>query len=47
MRLHIALDDLVRVANIYLQPEKVSVAVITNRALQEKCESLGMEVFIL
>ncbi|MBS0358062.1 MAG: insulinase family protein [Proteobacteria bacterium] len=45
--LQVTLDDLVRVASMYLKPEKASVAVITSRALQEKCESLGMEVFAL
>lgn len=42
--LKVTIDDLKRVAQSYLQPEKASTAVITNAATLDKIGDLGMEV---
>ncbi len=42
--LEVKLDDLKRVAEDYLKPEKASVAVVTHAAMEDEVKGLGMEV---
>ena len=43
----VSLEDLQRVGETYLCPEKASTAVITNASRQQDCEQLGLEVRFL
>jgi len=45
--LEVKLEDLQRVANTYLTPEKASIAVITNPIMADRHEKLGLERFNL
>jgi len=45
--LDVTLDDLKRVGKKYLQPEKASVAVITNAAMEETVKELSLDVIHL
>lgn len=45
--LNVTLDDLLRVAKTYLQPEQASVAVISNAQHTEEAEQLGLEKHLL
>ena len=45
--LAVTLEDLQRVGEAYLQPDKASVAVVTNAGQQELCEGLGLEAVVL
>ncbi len=45
--LDVTLDDLKRVGKTYLQPEKASVAVITNVAMEDTVKELGLDVIHL
>ncbi|RYY75520.1 MAG: peptidase M16 [Gammaproteobacteria bacterium] len=44
---HVTLQDLIRVADTYLLPDKASVGVVSHAAQQEKLESLGLEILRL
>lgn len=45
--LHVTLADLQRVAQSYLQPERASIAVVSNAATLERNAALGLEVYSL
>jgi len=45
--LKVTLDDLKRVGETYLQPEKASIAVITNSNMQDEVKQLGLEIIQL
>lgn len=40
----VTLDDLKRVANLYLKPEKASIALVTQAGNKEKAQELGLEI---
>lgn len=41
---HVTLDDLIRVANLYLIPEKASIGIVSHAAQQDKLQTLGLEI---
>ena len=44
---HVTLEDLIRVANSYLIPEKASIGIVSHTAQRDKLEALGLEILQL